>query len=444
MKYQSFLIKYAEIGIKGKNRHIFEEALVRQIKHALKPCEGNFAVHRTYGRVFVECLSDYDYSEVTEALSRVFGISGNCPIKEMSVVPIGELSTNFVTEHEAEFTKYVKLACAPRETYIKAFNKQITFDQAMESGIPCPYTRRSDQSIEDYLEKCHFPIIIKPRQGLGSIGFHKFEKREDFWPFMRERNLDPDDYVVQEFVNYEDRISANLFVDQKKNICTSYAVDALRWFPIDAGAGVLSETVDAHEVLNYAGRLLQDLGWKGFAQVAFMMDRDSGEPRLQEINGRIPASIKMAYMCGFNISRQMLEMAYDEDVIRYPENDKFGMYIRHLVHFQGAISIQRRLRLTVFKPIHADQIRFRRHRENGIRKQIRKENHDQKDEHSPHISSSSTDSSASKRGIAIQTETSIPLNSSIDAIPDCPASLQKKTPRRVIMETSRHLSSVPT
>ena len=247
-----------------------------------------------------------------------------------ALMPIGELSTNFVTEHEAEFTKYVKLACAPRETYIKAFNKQITFDQAMESGIPCPYTRRSDQSIEDYLEKCHFPIIIKPRQGLGSIGFHKFEKREDFWPFMRERNLDPDDYVVQEFVNYEDRISANLFVDQKKNICTSYAVDALRWFPIDAGAGVLSETVDAHEVLNYAGRLLQDLGWKGFAQVAFMMDRDSGEPRLQEINGRIPASIKMAYMCGFNISRQMLEMAYDEDVIRYPENDKFGMYIRHL------------------------------------------------------------------------------------------------------------------
>ena len=91
MKYQSFLIKYAEIGIKGKNRHIFEEALVRQIKHALKPCEGNFAVHRTYGRVFVECLSDYDYSEVTEALSRVFGISGICPIVETPVVPIEEL-----------------------------------------------------------------------------------------------------------------------------------------------------------------------------------------------------------------------------------------------------------------------------------------------------------------------------------------------------------------
>ena len=50
MKYQSFLIKYAEIGIKGKNRHIFEEALVRQMKIALKRCEGHFAVQDS-GRI---------------------------------------------------------------------------------------------------------------------------------------------------------------------------------------------------------------------------------------------------------------------------------------------------------------------------------------------------------------------------------------------------------
>lgn len=246
------------------------------------------------------------------------------------IMPIGEMSTNIITQHEAEFTPYVKIACAPRDTYIKAFNKQITFDTAIENNIPCPYTRHSTQNIHEYLETCQFPIIIKPRQGLGSIGFHKFEKREDFWPYMEEHNLNPDDYVIQGFVDYEDRISANIFVDQKGNICTSYAVDALRWFPIDAGAGVLSESVDAHEVLQYAGDLLKSLNWKGFAQVAFMMDRNTGEPRLQEINGRIPASIKMAYMLGYNISRQMLEMVYDENVIQYPENDKFGMYIRHL------------------------------------------------------------------------------------------------------------------
>ena len=37
MEFKAFLIKYAEIGIKGNNRRFFEDALVRQMKYALKP-----------------------------------------------------------------------------------------------------------------------------------------------------------------------------------------------------------------------------------------------------------------------------------------------------------------------------------------------------------------------------------------------------------------------
>lgn len=245
------------------------------------------------------------------------------------LMPIGELSTNFVTSHEEELSTYVKLACAPRETYIRAFNKQITFDTAMSAGIPCPYTRHSEQSIEDYLQHAHFPIIIKPRQGLGSIGFHKFNTEGEFRERLADPDFNVDDYVVQEFVHFDNRIGTNLFMAPGGKVCTSYAVDVLRWFPIDAGAGVLIQTVDAHEVLQYAAKLLQALDWKGFANVAFMIEKETGEPRLLEINGRIPASVKMAYMCGCNISMQFLQMIYGEEVTAYPENDKFGMYIRH-------------------------------------------------------------------------------------------------------------------
>lgn len=31
--YKSFLIKYAEIAIKGKNRYLFEDALVQNIRY---------------------------------------------------------------------------------------------------------------------------------------------------------------------------------------------------------------------------------------------------------------------------------------------------------------------------------------------------------------------------------------------------------------------------
>ena len=95
--------------------------------------------------------------------------------------PVAEITTNKVTLHEDEIKQYVKLACAPRASYIQAFNKQNTFDKAMEIGIPCPYTRKSTQTVEDFLAHAKFPVIIKPRQGLGSIGFHKFETREEFY-----------------------------------------------------------------------------------------------------------------------------------------------------------------------------------------------------------------------------------------------------------------------
>lgn len=78
--YRAFLIKYAEIGIKGKNRYLFENALRDQIKHALDSVDGDFHVSKEPGRIFVEALSEYDYEETIEALQRVFGIAMICPV----------------------------------------------------------------------------------------------------------------------------------------------------------------------------------------------------------------------------------------------------------------------------------------------------------------------------------------------------------------------------
>ena len=77
--YKAFLIKYAEIAIKGKNRYIFEDALVQQIKHQLRNVEGTFKVVKEMGRIFVYPQDEFDYEEAVEALKRVFGIYGICP-----------------------------------------------------------------------------------------------------------------------------------------------------------------------------------------------------------------------------------------------------------------------------------------------------------------------------------------------------------------------------
>ncbi len=77
--YKAFLIKYSEIGTKGKNRYLFEEALADRIRRVLEPVEGDFKVIRQQGRIFVETTEGCDYEDALEALKRVFGISGICP-----------------------------------------------------------------------------------------------------------------------------------------------------------------------------------------------------------------------------------------------------------------------------------------------------------------------------------------------------------------------------
>ncbi|WP_028243611.1 tRNA uracil 4-sulfurtransferase ThiI [Pseudobutyrivibrio ruminis] len=79
MTYQAFLIKYSEIGVKGKNRYVFEDALVRQIKRALDSVEGHFVVKKQSGRIFVSVDGEYDYDDAVDALQHVFGISAICP-----------------------------------------------------------------------------------------------------------------------------------------------------------------------------------------------------------------------------------------------------------------------------------------------------------------------------------------------------------------------------
>ncbi len=89
--FTAFLIKYAEIGVKGKNRYVFENALVSRIKAVLRKCEGEFEVPKTDGRIFVYAKTDFDYDEVTDALKCVFGISGICPMVQCDLVPVEEI-----------------------------------------------------------------------------------------------------------------------------------------------------------------------------------------------------------------------------------------------------------------------------------------------------------------------------------------------------------------
>jgi len=77
MNYDVILIRYGELALKGKNRDLFEEALVRNVKSILRSFP-EIKVRRNYGRMYVE-LNGEDADAVMERLQRVFGISSFSP-----------------------------------------------------------------------------------------------------------------------------------------------------------------------------------------------------------------------------------------------------------------------------------------------------------------------------------------------------------------------------
>ena len=114
MEYKSFLIKYAEIGTKGKNRYVFEDILCKNIRSAMKRIDGKFLVRKEYGRIFVDCLEEYDYDEMIEALQHVFGIVGICPVLVVPNMPWEELTeylVQFVDENYEDKQFTFKVNC---------------------------------------------------------------------------------------------------------------------------------------------------------------------------------------------------------------------------------------------------------------------------------------------------------------------------------------------
>lgn len=125
MKYSTFLIKYAEIALKGKNRYKFEDALVHQMRRALKRCEGDFSVSKAQGRVYVDCLSEYDFDEVTEALSNVFGITAICPVVKVEDEGFDKLKEDVI--------KYIDDEYPDKNRTFKVFAKRARKDYPVHS-----------------------------------------------------------------------------------------------------------------------------------------------------------------------------------------------------------------------------------------------------------------------------------------------------------------------
>ena len=101
-----FIVHYAEVGLKGKNRSFFENRLVRNIRQALEGTEF-VDVQRIYGRILVRLEESSDIHEIQRRLGTVMGIAHfeHCRVTEQNMEAIKNGALEWIRGREFQTLK---------------------------------------------------------------------------------------------------------------------------------------------------------------------------------------------------------------------------------------------------------------------------------------------------------------------------------------------------
>lgn len=252
--------------------------------------------------------------------------SGNYDV----VFPMLEPSTELLVKNALCYEKFVKIVAAPCDAFLKAYDKQETMIACMDNNIPCTITKRDEETLEEFIIKVGYPLAVKPRRGTGSVGFHCIETPQQMSALL-DSGFVVEENIVQEYIPQTDtQYIGFIMLDGNGDLKSAVIADKHRWYPVDGGAACYVQTIHRPDLVDNAVKLLQAIGWKGFAHLDFIGDpRNGGIAKVMEINGRIPASIKMCACVDIPIVKQELQYAYGMAVDEYLDDVPTGVGLRY-------------------------------------------------------------------------------------------------------------------
>lgn len=126
--YNILIAKYGEIGVKGKNRYIFENKLIRNIRNMLKSM-GEFKVYKEYGRIYID-VDDTNYEAVIDEVRKVFGVVGICPAikRDKDYDLLKETALYMLKEKVAQGAKTFKITSKRGDKSFRLTSQEMSID----------------------------------------------------------------------------------------------------------------------------------------------------------------------------------------------------------------------------------------------------------------------------------------------------------------------------
>lgn len=226
-----------------------------------------------------------------------------------------EFSARILSHNKEELSKYAIIYAMDKDVFDRVNNKEEVMKVCMENAIPCPKTFFGVDSIDDIDGRIQFPVVIKPHSMYGARGFHLFHTAEEMREYVKEKQIDLNGYVVQEYIPEGSRLmGANVMIDRKGEIKSSYLYICEHIYPEVGGTSTLNGILERPDISGYCDKLVKLMGLHGEMGVDLMLDCRDNVGKVIEINPRPVHGISVGFFAGVDHAQQILEDAFGMEV----------------------------------------------------------------------------------------------------------------------------------
>jgi D-aspartate ligase len=226
------------------------------------------------------------------------------------LIPCHDNYVEVVDEFLEELREFYLIPQDVPGIYTNLMNKEILHRLASENGVAVPETVRVDE--DQFFEKVEsilkYPCVVKPTDSPSFVA--KFRKKlfivdnkAQLVEALEKSKQAGLEVIVQRIIpGFDDHMyTYDAYLNQDSKVTNWVTCQKYRQFPINFGASVYTGQKYVQELHDIGAPFLEKMKWKGFAEIEFKKDADTGQFYLIEVNVRITNLNNLLYKVGMNI-----------------------------------------------------------------------------------------------------------------------------------------------
>jgi predicted ATP-grasp superfamily ATP-dependent carboligase len=220
------------------------------------------------------------------------------------LIPVSDMTVPFVSKNKALIEGQYRVKCAcPTEDLLKIVGDKQSFMSFCEKNdIPHPKTEiLSEETMDVAAQSVGFPSLIKPDFSVGARGITRVDSLEELNAKYLTVSNRFGTCTLQELIENEEYYYNVMLYRTADGRFLGHSISKIvRMYPVHAGSSSCLLTVENEELLQICKDCLDILKWVGMADFDVLQRLDNGEYKIIEINARVPASLRAAYISGVN------------------------------------------------------------------------------------------------------------------------------------------------